>query len=1485
MSEPVSLMSPDVKRLTRSLVAYLLEQVKAYRQQDRNPLDDGVVYWLGALQEPKVQSSAPVLVEIDSPSPSDPPVLPTALRGLIDETQWINPEGPAPQLSDGFSGTVSAESVQSDSVKRAYDSVLLRWMRWAEYERGTRAKRARYDQLERLEREALQRIDTEELVLGVGLLSSCFEGRWIVRRHLLIWNVRIARNPETDALQVVLAVDQRVRVEHQDFLTADDGYKASRGRLPWSDTEAVGLQPFSPQLSQWLAGWKRRFWDRPLQLAADQWEPPPLAEGDEAQLTVAPALFLRPRDRSGLERFYSAIADSLDRQDSPAPLGLAQLVTSIEPEHRLTMLKHAGSSDRPSVSGDPLFPLASNREQRRVLEKLSADTTVVVQGPPGTGKTHTIANLICALLADGQRLLITSQKDQALRVLRDQLPPAVRQLCVLMTGMQRAGASELERSITALSELAATVSPDELRRDIAQLRDRRDDLTIALTQAVRDLRFVREQEYLTHPSVAPGYTGTLATLVELIAAGRDRHSWIDPLPASAAAGVPLLDGEARELWNLLTSATQKRIARARQRVPGANMVPPAAEIIALISKIDQAERILGPDHTGARWAMATLDDAALADIERHVDTAADALAICGLPDFISNWEQSDWRRSAADALLARRSPAYWDALFTELRDVEPHVRALAALNGSDIDLGTTPLTAANLNRLAGQAKRLRSHFSRGGRLRRYLPARAQLNATDLLEVCTIDGAAPSTASELAALITFLKAEAAVTAALEAWVPVGVPVVYGPLRRRVAHLDDVSHNASALRSLVAARDAIEQVLRRHNIRYAVRSPEDWDLLVRIARGRSVIAGARHATETLTRTSETVWTWSLQAESAPEVTEVAAALRHRDVDRYAVARAALDRARDDKEAQDRSESLYHRLVDAHPALAQELTDNLDDPIWGQRLDEIEAAWAWGAAATYHRLVRQPDADRTHEQRIDDIEAQLSTATAELAGKQALLQCLTRMTERQRQALQAYKTNMSGLGRGQGKSKDRYLAAAREAMQDAQQAVPAWVMPLATVTDTITPRPDIFDVVIVDEASQASIDDLFLLWLAPRVIVVGDDKQCAPGLKGATELKVREESLDRHLADMPLSLRNGFSPTSNLYELLSTRFPDVVRLSEHFRCMPEIIGWSSAQFYDNRLIPLRQFGADRLDPLKVVHVEDGVEIGRNFTLRNQVEAETVIDYLAKIIDDPRYRNKSIGIIALQGGKQTQILDQLLNERIDSTEIRRRRIRVGQPPEFQGDERDIVMLSMVVTKAKRALTSRTEQRRYNVAVTRARDQLWLFASVHASSLNPADLRHSLLTYMLHPPATLAIDPDLDDITADTRAEPFDSLLQQRVFLELRRRGYAVVPQYPVDHRTIDLVVVGDNGRLAVECDTPSRPLQPDEVEQELHRERELRRAGWQFIRLRDSEYLLDSTAALEPLWQQLQQRRIEPRSLPAAPRQEARWRPTLLSNDDDDS
>jgi Tfp pilus assembly pilus retraction ATPase PilT len=69
-----------------------------------------------------------------------------------------------------------------------------------------------------------------------------------------------------------------------------------------------------------------------------------------------------------------------------------------------------------------LFALPSNQEQFQLAQQLDQHDIVLVQGPPGTGKTHTIANLIGHLLANKQRILITSHSAKALRVLRDKVP-------------------------------------------------------------------------------------------------------------------------------------------------------------------------------------------------------------------------------------------------------------------------------------------------------------------------------------------------------------------------------------------------------------------------------------------------------------------------------------------------------------------------------------------------------------------------------------------------------------------------------------------------------------------------------------------------------------------------------------------------------------------------------------------------------------------------------------------------------------------------------------------------------------------------------------------------------------------------------------------------------------------------------------------------------------------------------------------------------
>src|SRR5439155_16957260 len=210
--------------------------------------------------------------------------------------------------------------------------------------------------------------------------------------------------------------------------------------------------------------------------------------------------------------------------------------------------------------------------------------------------------------------------------------------------------------------------------------------------------------------------------------------------------------------------------------------------------------------------------------------------------------------------------------------------------------------------------------------------------------------------------------------------------------------------------------------------------------------------------------------------------------------------------------------------------------------------------------------------------------------------------------------------------------------------------------------------------------------------------------------------------------------------------------------------------------------------------------------------------------------------------------------------------------PPDFQGDERDVVFVSMVAAGRRAALTAMEWQRRFIVAATRARDQMWLFCSVAPADLSPADLRRSLLSYLLDPPPVLAAP--VEDVTPDDPHPDFDSLFAQRVYLALRGRGFHVTPRVEVNGRLLDLVVTGAEGRLAIECDG-DRPYgrTPD-----LDRELELKRAGWRFWRLRDSEFSYDPAAALAPLWAELDRRGIRPYDVTPAPDTPSR-QPTRLS------
>jgi very-short-patch-repair endonuclease len=1463
---------PDLIDQTRRLVTYLRFVNRNARPGARDALKDASPIWLDELMPLHSQDDEGFMV-LERRPPDPHPAPPPMLDGwLSPDTDLSDPWGKGPSLRPSTaSGTEAGHP--NDVVQALRDWAPL-WWEWASSAQAAPATGDPYARLQDLIGKALK--EDHELVLGVGLVSLFDSGRWVLRQHVLVAEVEAEVDPDHDIIRLTLA-DGLHRAD-EDALDLNDGYVAAGAGAPVDDPG--GLGPLSPEVEGWLEVWRERHWRVRPRWEPARSEPEPAPDG-RMLLTVSPALFLRQRESNGVAAFYDRIARTLEGPDARCPLGLAQLVRPLDSRQRAAWLD--GSSAAPAILADPLLPLASNQQQRHVVDQLRTEAAVVVQGPPGTGKTHTIANMICALLADGLRVLVTSKHPEPLRVVHDLLPESVRNLAVLATGKSADGRKDLDRTLIALSELSSVTNEAVLRQGIDDLRRRHADLRQQLAWAGDALRDVRAQEYEPCSLSIDGYSGTPAQIAAAVERGRARHDWVGSVPAGALAP-PLSDDEAVELLGLLRRFGS-RDSSTEQEVPDPQTLTQPRMIVRAVRAIIDAEQIFGADLDEAKTLMNSLSGPVLQEIARNVDAAADALGGCGLAEMMSSWELDDWRRNAAVDLLQRRNTAAWQALSHAFDEIVIHLQTVSSARERDVEWVVAGLTEADYARLLRQAKRLRAYLQGGGRVRGFWPSPEQSQASELLDSCTADGMPPTSRVQVNAVIAALQADGACATVVEMCRALGITVQTRTHRLQMAQLQDVHSSLAALARLVAARRSIEQALQQPNTRYLINSAQRWDLIVRLVRNSSRVIVAGQSAQVLERLIQTLLSSSSSARPGPVVSRLLTAVQDRDTDRYAEAFRDLLHVHDEQVARERCGVLGDRLAAAHPQLARRLRATATEPGWDQQMRQLRDSWNWSRAAAYVADASNAHRERERRQALDEIDVRLRQVTEELAGKQALLHFIVRKDVPRSKALQAFRTAVNLYGKDGGTYKSQRLKSLRSAIQDASHAIPALLMPVGEVANDIPAEPDTFDVVIVDEASQVTIDSTFLLWLAPRAIIVGDDQQCSPGVP-PKKLPAYWRMANSYLREMPDHLRQGFGPDSNLYELMSTHLVRVVRLVEHFRCMPEIIGWSSDEFYQGRLLPLRQFGAERLDPLVIVPVDDPEVDGVGTNIRNHTEATMIVEQIKKLIDDPRYQDKSIGVIVLFGAdRHTKRLDQLLDERIGHANRKRFKIRVGEPPAFQGDQRDIILLSMVVTKKPSPATKRKDRQRFNVAASRARDQLWLFTSVPDDELGTMDLRRSLLTYMQNPPAKFVMDPRLDRIPTDRLTAPFESMLEQHVFGDLRRHDFTVIPQYPIYGKPIDLLVVGDNGQLAVECHSPTLPLTPEDIARDIERERELQQSGWQIVRIRESDYLLDPEAALAPLLDQLRLRRIGPTSLrPPSFTTTPTWSPINLPDTDDD-
>lgn len=1376
-------------------------------------------------REPELRSEVTVLVERQVRDPVAPP---ESQRTVVEEFPEVWRLSEHREIEDSW-----------------LEYLVNKWEPWAQETRRWQEVQRVYEDLDFMRRRLEESEERYELLLAVGLLQWRDPTGASVKRHLLTAPAEISLDAARGVLTVVPAASfDRFRVE-LDMLELQHQPRLNGAAIE-DQLDELDIQAWdTARLAQILREIANRL-RADAQVDEAAFKPAERSE-ESPRLSYAPALVLRERRPMAYEdlvRKFLEIAGGTGWEDT-------------KPWRRLLLEGETpgGGSDDPGFRphGNEhaalqldryLFPLPANDEQRQIVHRLQVEPCVLVKGPPGTGKSHTIANLICHLLAFGDRVLVTAHAPKALAVLRGLLPDDVRDLSVTALGSSREDQRLLEESVRGIlrrkNEWSGAARAEQA---IDQTEKRLQQIEGEVATVERRLRECREAE--THSHTLPGgYQGTAAQIARRVDEQREQFSWF-PDGGCAEAPFPLQPGAVAFLAEVHGQLIKETLEELRLEVGDLGIPDP-----------DRFGRIVADLLTAEESAGRAKNATAAEKLEVLVTSSPEAL---------------DGLRAglvAIEELAVRAVRVLGDLMETILADllvgnVERWTRlaseAGALLNTADTLLGQLGTTRVEVpgdvhqDRLRTDAQRRRVHFKQGGRRGfSFFSPRVVKETQYVEERCFVDGQKPGGVGGLARVVDFLQLKETTRAFERVW-PSPLAELPDPRQAATRAKDLTNELQRLLRSFETLHPASFACVPLGE-RAGLASPNERMAWLRAVNAELARRSVRAARESLQQVLDGIRRCQSAGVSHPCLETLAQAAQSRDANAWRVAWEKRERLRGEKERFTRYNDLVEKLDYSCPGLGALLRDTAGNHDWKSRVLALETAWAWSSARAWLRRVSGTSAYKELVQEFHRLQRKAEKATEELVSIRAWRAFFDRLDEATVQSLNAWTKAVDRIGKGTGKYAYRHRRAARQYLMDCVPRIPAWVMPLHKLWDTVDAKPGMFDTVIVDEASQAGIDSLALLLLARRVIVVGDDKQNSPEAVGVLEDDIARLARE-HLNQF--RFRDEFRPDTSLFDHAERAFGSLISLREHFRCVPEIIRFSNDLCYrDAPLIPLRQAPPSRLPPVMSKFIPQGICEGDGQRIRNRAEAEALVEVIQSLVAHDAYEGKSMGVIALQGHAQAELIENLLAQRLDPKTIEERRLRCGEPASFQGDQRDVMFLSLVIAPNVnyRALSRLPDQRRFNVAMSRARDQAWLLHSVRQHDLGPEDLRRKLLSFFENPGhgALDRLSEDLDHLEREARGsrrrgnqpEPYESWFEVDVALELLRRKYAVRPQVEIAGKRIDLVVDGSDARLAVECDGDEWHG-AEHYEHDMARQRQLERAGWTFVRVRESDFYADRKGA----------------------------------------
>ena len=374
-----------------------------------------------------------------------------------------------------------------------------------------------------------------------------------------------------------------------------------------------------------------------------------------------------------------------------------------------------------------------------------------------------------------------------------------------------------------------------------------------------------------------------------------------------------------------------------------------------------------------------------------------------------------------------------------------------------------------------------------------------------------------------------------------------------------------------------------------------------------------------------------------------------------------------------------------------------------------------------------------------------------------------------------------------------------------------LPCWAVTSLSAKGRVPFEPGIFDLVVIDEASQCDIASVLpMLFRAKRAVIIGDPKQLS-------HISTISKSQDLSLIQK-YGVGMGWAYSANsLYAMASSisNYDQIISLRDHHRSFGSIIEFSNAEFYDGKLRVATNYSNLKRPRYMNLGIRWVDIVGK--TTRpssggafNDIEAQKVADVLRHLVIENEYEG-SVGVVT-PFRSQVEHIQRIIEQNEDlRVALSRNDFLVDTVHKFQGDERDVIVFSPVISNgtADGALTFlRNTGNLFNVAITRARAVLVVVGDMSYCSRCGVSYMEHFVQHVNNIESEEGVKTeDVEQYDYDRQYPSVPNADQvsdwERLFYTaLFDQGIRTIPQYPVDKYKLDLAIVKEERKLDIEVD-----------------------------------------------------------------------------------